>query len=72
MRKEAVMTAIAPDHQAVPKAPHTPPLWADVDRALADLYVRKDSWIQVSLSERIDLLATCVAPLRKLRIAGLQ
>jgi len=52
------MTAIVPDHQAMPKAPHTPPLWADVDRALADLYVRKDSWIQVSLSERIDLLAT--------------
>ncbi len=51
------MTAIAPDHQAVPKASHTPPLWADVDRALADLHSRKDAWVQVSLSERIDLIA---------------
>lgn len=51
------MTAIAPDHQAVPQASHTPPLWADVDRALADLHSRKDSWVQISLSERIDLIA---------------
>ena len=51
------MTAIAPDHQAVPNAPYAPPLWADVDRALADLHVQKDSWVQVSLDERIDLLA---------------
>ncbi|MGQ9829038.1 MAG: hypothetical protein ACUVSW_14355 [Roseiflexus sp.] len=51
------MTAIAPDHQVVPKASHTPPLWADVDRALADLHSRKDSWVQESLDERIALLA---------------
>ena len=50
------MTAIAPDHQAVPNAPYAP-LWADVDRALADLHSQKDSWVQVSLDERIDLLA---------------
>jgi hypothetical protein len=57
MRKETVMTAIVPDHQAVPNAPYAPPLWADVDRALADLHSQKDSWVQVSLDERIDLLA---------------
>lgn len=50
------MTAVAPDHRAAPTAPQTPPMWADVDRALADLHARKDSWVQVSLEERIALL----------------
>ncbi len=50
------MTAVAPDHRAAPTAPKTPPMWADVDRALADLHARKDSWVQVSLEERIALL----------------
>ncbi|MGC9038911.1 MAG: hypothetical protein ACP5MJ_05340, partial [Roseiflexus sp.] len=52
------MTAVAPDHRAAPTTPQTPPMWADVDQALADLHARKDSWVQVSLDERIALLAT--------------
>ncbi|MFQ3631254.1 hypothetical protein [Roseiflexus sp.] len=52
------MTAIAPDHRSAPTTSQTPPMWADVDRALADLYARKNSWVQVSLEERIALLAT--------------
>lgn len=52
------MTAVAPEHRATPTSPQTPPMWADVDRALADLHARKDPWIQVSLDERIALLAT--------------
>jgi len=51
------MTAVAPDHPSASIVPQTPPLWADVDRALADLHSRKDTWVQVSLEERIELLA---------------
>lgn len=51
------MSTVAPDHQTAPSTLQTPPVWADVDRALADLHARKDVWAQVSLEERIAILA---------------
>lgn len=52
------MAAFASDRQVASAPSQIPPMWADVDRALADLHTRKDPWLQVSLDERIALLAT--------------
>ncbi len=51
------MPTVAPEHRAMPIEPGVAPVWVDIDRALDELHARKDSWVQVSVEDRITILA---------------